>query len=412
MEFLFYFVFSYPLFMAYFWMMGALIFYMRRERGRGRGEPPPLKDYPFVSILVPCHNEAATIAHTMAQLEKNAYPNYEIIAIDDGSTDATSQILHQLARKMDKLRIVTLAKNYGKAMALRSGAMASEAEFLMCIDADALLDRHAIHWMMLHFQHPRVGAVTGNPRVLNKKNLLSRIQVGEFSAIIGMVKRSQRGIGRLFTVSGVNVCFRRRALHNVGYWSPETLTEDIDISWKLQLKYWDIRYEPRSLTWIFVPEDLGGLWRQRLRWARGGAEAALKYANLLKQWDKRRMWPVYVEYLVGALWCYAFVAVVLFWLGTELLPDHWPEALRVNTLVPGWTGVLLAVTCLLQFSVGLFLDSHYEKGILKNLYWAIWYPAIYWMLSCLTTVAAIPQAIFHNGKTRHATWKSPERGKL
>ena len=411
MELLFYFIFFYPLFMAYFWMMGSLIFYLRRERGRG--DPPPLTDYPFVSVLVPCHNEAATIARTMAQLEKNGYPNYEIIAINDGSTDATSEILHRLAKQVSKLRIITLAKNYGKAMALRSGAMASEAEFLMCIDADALLDSHAIHWMMLHFQQgPRVGAVTGNPRVLNKHNLLSRIQVGEFAAIIGMVKRSQRDIGRLFTVSGVNVCYRRRALHDVGYWSPETVTEDIDISWKLQLKYWDIRYEPRSLSWIFVPESLNGLWRQRLRWARGGAEAALKYAYLLKQWDKRRMWPVYVEYLIGALWCYAFVAVVLFWLGTEILPDYWPEALRVNTLVPGWTGVLLAVTCLLQFSVGLFLDSHYEKGIIKNLYWAIWYPAIYWVLSCLTTVAAIPQAIFHNGSTRHATWKSPERGNL
>ncbi len=411
MEFLFHFVFFYPLFMAYFWMMGSLIFYVRRERGRR--DPPPFKDYPFVSILVPCHNEEATIGVTMAQLQKNNYPNFEVIAINDGSTDATDEVLNQLAKKFDKLRIVTLAKNYGKAMALRSGAMASEAEFLMCIDADALLDRHAIHWMMLHFQDgPRVGAVTGNPRVLNKKNLLSRIQVGEFSAIIGMVKRSQRGIGRLFTVSGVNVCFRRRALHDVGYWSPETVTEDIDISWKLQLKYWDIRYEPRSLTWIYVPESINGLWRQRLRWARGGAEAALKYAYLLKQWDKRRMWPVYIEYFIGALWCYAFVAVAIFWLGTEVLSDQWPEALRVNTLIPGWTGVLLAVTCLLQFSVGLFLDSHYEKGILKNLYWAIWYPAIYWVLSCLTTVTAIPQAIFHNGSIRHATWKSPERGKL
>lgn len=411
MEFLYHFIFFYPFFMAYFWMIGSLTFYLRHERGSG--DLSALTNYPFVSILVPCHNEEATIIRTMEQLQKNTYPNFEIVAINDGSTDATGEILNQLAKKHEKLRVITLAKNYGKAMALRSGTMASEAEFLMCIDADALLDKHAIHWMMLHFQDgPRVGAVTGNPRVLNKKNLLSRIQVGEFSAIIGMVKRSQRGIGRLFTVSGVNVCYRRRALHSVGYWSPETVTEDIDISWKLQLQYWDIRYEPRSLTWIFVPETVNALWRQRLRWARGGAEAALKYPYLLRQWTKRRMWWVYFEYILGALWCYAFVAVVLFWLGTHLFPDYWPDVLWVNTLMPGWTGVLLAVTCLLQFSVGLFLDSHYEKGILKNLYWAIWYPAVYWVLSCLTTVVAIPQAIFSNGNTRYATWKSPKRGAL
>ena len=411
MEFLFYFIFFYPLFMAFFWMIGALIFYFRRERGRM--VPPASTDYPFVSVLLPCHNEASTIARTMAQLEQGTYPNFEIIAIDDGSTDATGEILHQLARKIDKLRIITLAKNYGKAMALRSGAMASEAEYLMCIDADALLDKDAIRWMVLHFQQgPRVGAVAGNPRVVNKKTLLSRIQVGEFSAIIGMVKRSQRGIGRIFTVSGSNVCYRRRALHDVGYWSPQTVTEDIDISWKLQLKYWDIRFEPRALSWVCVPETLNGLWRQRLRWARGGCEAALKYSYMLRQWTMRRMWWVYFEYLLGAVWCYAFTATVVFWMGTHLLPGYWPEALRVNSMLPGWTGVLLAVTCLLQFVVGLFLDSHYEKGILKYLYWAIWYPAVYWMLSCLTTVVAIPQAIFHSGGTRHATWSSPKRGVL
>jgi hypothetical protein len=83
--------------------------------------------------------------------------------------------------------------------------------------------------------------------VQNKRRLLARIQIGEFASIIGMVKRSQRDIGRIFTVSGVHVCFRRRALHDAGYWSPETVTEDIDISWRLQLHYWDIRYEPRAL---------------------------------------------------------------------------------------------------------------------------------------------------------------------
>jgi len=251
MEWLFYFVFFYPLFMAYFWMTGALVFFFRREQVDRL--LPISSEAPFVAVLVPCHNEAADIEATVAQLAKNHYPSFEIVTINDGSSDDTGPRLDALAARYVNLRVVHLAHNYGKAMALRAGTMATRAEFLMCIDADTLLDEDALFWMMDHFERgPRVGAVTGNPRVLNRGTLLSRIQIGEFASIVGMVKRSQRDVGRIFTVSGCHVCYRRRALHDVGYWSPETVTEDIDISWKLQLRYWDIRYEPRALAWMRV----------------------------------------------------------------------------------------------------------------------------------------------------------------
>jgi biofilm PGA synthesis N-glycosyltransferase PgaC len=410
MQHIFYFVFFYPLFMAFFWMMGALIFFFRHERHVAT--PPVLTEYPLVSILVPCHNEAGEIACTIEQLARNTWPNFEIIAVNDGSLDATGQVLDDLSARIPRLRVVHLLRNFGKAMALRAGAFSARGEFLMCIDADTRLDESAIHWMMPHFlTGARVGAVTGNPRILNRERLLSRIQIGEFSSIIGMVKRSQRDVGRIFTVSGCHVCYRRRALHDVGYWSPETVTEDIDISWKLQLKYWDIRFEPHALAWIVMPETLNGLWHQRVRWARGGIEAALKYAALIKHWTKRRMWPVYVEYFVGAAWCYAWAATVVCWAFTQLLPsDYWPAALAVPSILPKWTGVILGVLSLLQFSVGLYLDSHYEKGIFRNIFWAIWYPALYWMISSIATIVAIPQALYYHGRVRYATWRSPERG--
>src|SRR3546814_5898602 len=119
-------------------------------------------------------------------------------------------------------------------------------------------------------EQSRVGAVTGNPRIRNRSSLLGQGQVGEFASIIGLIKRTQRVYGRIFTVSGVVAAFRRRALDHVGYWSLDMITEDIDISWKLQRDHWTIFYEPRALCWILMPETLRGLWRQRLRWAQGG----------------------------------------------------------------------------------------------------------------------------------------------
>lgn len=410
MGFMFFFVFFYPLFMAIFWMMGAIIFFIRRERKEQ--ELPRLTAYPRVAILVPCHNEEVVIHDAITQLSQNEYPNFEIIAINDGSTDRTGEILEELAGRIDRLRVVTLTKNQGKAMALKAGAITSSSEFLMCIDADALLDKHALFWMVRHFlEGPRVGAVTGNPRVANRSSLLARIQIGEFSAIVGMIKRTQRKLGRIFTISGVNACFRRAALHSVGYWSPSTVTEDIDISWKLQLGRWDIRYEPHALTWILVPESLHTLWRQRLRWAQGGVEAAIRYAGEMRNWNSRRMWPVYLEYWVGVLWCYAFAFTVVCWAGTNYLPPGtWPGELAVQTLIPGWTGVILAFTCLAQFTVGLVLDSFYERrGLMRYLFWAIWYPAIYWVISAATTVVAVPKGIYKYGKTHYAVWRSPQR---
>jgi biofilm PGA synthesis N-glycosyltransferase PgaC len=410
MELLFNFVFLYPLFMAFFWMIGAIDFFLRRERKELT--PPELTEYPHVAVLVPCRNEAEGIGETIKRIADSRYPDFEIVAINDGSTDETGWVLDSLARRIPRLRIVHLEKNRGKAMALRAGALTTRAEYLMCIDADTRLDEHAIQWMMMHFiSGPRVGAVTGNPRIINHGTLLSRIQVGEFSTIIGMIKRAQRDLGRVFTVSGCHVCFRRRALHDVGYWSPETMTEDIDVSWKLQLRYWDIRYEPRALAWIVMPETLKGLWRQRLRWARGGIEAALKYATLVRDWTKRRMWPVYLEYVVGATWCYAFLFTVVCWIATQALPeDVWPRGLVVYSILPGWTGVILGLVCLMQFAVGLYIDSHYERGIWRYMFWAIWYPAVYWLISAMATIVAIPTALYYRGKIRHATWVSPERG--
>ncbi|MCP9848540.1 glycosyltransferase family 2 protein [Cyanobium sp. Morenito 9A2] len=134
-----------------------------------------------------------------------------------------------------RLRVVHLASNQGKAMALRSGALLARHGLLVCIDGDALLDPDAVAWLVRRrLQDPRLGAVTGNPRIRNRTTLLGRVQVGEFSSIIGLIKRAQASLGGLFTLSGVIAAFRRQALHEVGYWNVDRLTEDIAITWAPQ----------------------------------------------------------------------------------------------------------------------------------------------------------------------------------
>src|SRR6185436_2596023 len=123
-----------------------------------------------------------------------------------------------------------------------------------------------------HFESARVGGVTGNPRVVNRVTYLSQLQVVEFTSIVSLLRRAQRIWGRILTMSGVVGAFRRSALIDVGRYSPEMATEDIDMTWKLQLAHYDVRYEPRAIVWMRVPESLGALCKQRHRWALGLAQ--------------------------------------------------------------------------------------------------------------------------------------------
>ncbi|OQW79838.1 MAG: poly-beta-1,6 N-acetyl-D-glucosamine synthase [Proteobacteria bacterium ST_bin11] len=406
------FVFYYPLLMAYVWMLGGMIYYVRWERKRGNvlSDLPILTEYPSVSILIPCYNEGENVRETIEYLLHQQYPNVEIIAINDGSKDNTLEILHELADQHPQIRVVNLASNQGKAVGLRTAALLANSEILIGIDGDALLAPNATAWIVRHFlDDPHVGAVTGNPRIRNRSTLLGKIQVGEFSAIVGMIKRAQRSYGHVFTISGVIAGFRKTALHDVGYWSPDMVTEDIDISWKLQLAGWGIRFEPNALCWVLMPETLNGLWKQRSRWAQGGVEVLFRYFRALFNWRSRGMWLLYLECCISL--CWAFLVVVML----AVVPLGWfssepQEALE--DLSPHWTSMLLCVTCLIQFAVSLTIDSSYERksgGSAQHYYWMIWYPIVYWLINVGTTINGCFKAL-RKKRGQRAVWVTLDRG--
>lgn len=404
------FAYYYPLFMAYLWMFGGIYYRFHWESAGGHAydDPPEQEAYPPISILVPCHNEGDHLKDTIDFLVGQDYPDFEVIAINDGSTDNTKELLDQFEKEHSHLRVIHLAKNQGKAMALRQGALLSNNEILICIDGDALLDKHASKWLVSHFVNsPRLGAVTGNPRIRNRSTLLGKIQVGEFSSIIGMIKRAQRIYGRIFTVSGVVVAFRKSALHRINFWEVDMITEDIDVSWRLQLDHWDIRYEPNALCWILMPETFRGLWMQRVRWAQGGAEVMLRYFKHMIDWKSRRMWLVVIEYMISVIWSYTVALILITWLAGKFF--ELPPELYIPTIVPGWNGVVLGITCLVQFMVSLIIDSRYEKGLARYYYWMVWYPLAYWILNVMTIVVGVPKALFKKSGKR-AVWDSPDRG--
>ncbi|MDD5052215.1 MAG: poly-beta-1,6-N-acetyl-D-glucosamine synthase [Sulfuricurvum sp.] len=404
-------VFYYPLFMSTLWMVGAIFFYYKNEKPYLKDIIPPLRSgesWPGVSIIVPCYNEGQNVRETIHHALSVNYPEFEVIAVNDGSKDDTLEILVSLANDNPKLKVVNLAENQGKALGLQAGALLAKYEYLIGIDGDALIDPYCVHWMVKHFiRYPEVAAVTGNPRIRNRTSLLGKIQVGEFSSIVGMIKRAQRSFGRLFTVSGVITGFRKSAVHEVGYWSPDMLTEDIDITWKLQRNGWDVRFEPRALVWILMPETLSGLWKQRLRWAMGGAQVMLKNFKVLFSHKQTHLWGLMTELMLSMIWAYSMVLVILIWLISFLLPVHYLMPTE-SPILPDQGSVILIGACLVQFAVSKWLDGHYDEGLGKNYFWMIWYPFAYWFLNLFTAVTALPKVLF--AKKTRARWVSPDRG--
>ncbi|GAO01702.1 poly-beta-1,6-N-acetyl-D-glucosamine synthase [Anaeromyxobacter sp. PSR-1] len=404
------FVFYYPLFMSFLWMTGAALFYWRFERAeRALDLPPPLPHWPPVTVLIPSYNEGENAEETVSHALALDYPDFEVVAINDGSSDDTGAVLERVAARDPRLRVVHLAENQGKAMGLQAGALLARHEILVCIDGDALLDPNAAHWLVRHFvESPDVAAVTGNPRIRNRSTLLGRVQVGEFSSIVGIIKRAQRVFGRIFTVSGVITAFRKSAVHQVGYWSADMLTEDIDITWKLQRAGWDVRFEPRALTWILMPETLRGLWKQRLRWAMGGAQVLLKNIDAALEPAQRSLWPLLLEMVVSVAWSYAMVLVTAAWLIGLVLPAGALPAVG-SPLGLQQSGVILGAACLAQFAFSTWLDSRYDRGLFRNLFWMIWYPFVFWVINCAATVVAYPKVVARRRGSR-ARWVSPDRG--
>jgi len=403
------FVWLYPFIMGWFWITGGLVYWVLREREfRLPGELPEMDKFPRAAVIVPCFNEEDTIADTIGALSQLAYPDYEVIAVNDGSSDKTERLLELLQQQYDFLRVVNLEHNRGKALAMRVGVAATDAEYVICVDGDALLEANALHWLVYSLTlRPDIGGVTGNPRIRNRKTILGRLQVGEFSSIVGLIKRTQSVYGRVFTVSGVVCGFRKRALHEVGYWGVDMLTDDIDITWRLQEGGWRIRYEPNAMCWILMPETLKGLWQQRLRWAQGGAEVITKRIGAGTKGRSLRMLPIVVEYFVSVTWAHVTAGVMLLWL-VSLLPFV-SLPYEMHGPIPSHWGLILAATFFIQSLISMTLEHRYERGLFRYLGWLIWYPTAYWMISGVTSIVGLYRTLIF-GRKKHAVWVSPDRG--
>jgi len=396
----------YPIFSAVVWVTTSVIYFFRKERIEEEKEaalyalPEPA---PMVSVLIPTYCEEKAIEATLDAAVRIDYPRYEIVVVDDGSTDGTvARVMPYVER--GEVRLVRKTANEGKAMALNDALPCLNGEIVLALDADAVVEPGILRALVPHFSSARVAAVTGNPRVSNRRSLLSKIQLIEFTSIVGLLRRAQRVWGRIQTVSGVVVAFRKNALLDVGLFDPSMATEDIDMSWRLQKRFWDIRYEPKALVWMQVPETLRLLWRQRRRWAVGLGQVLRRHGGILFHYRNLRFWPIVYEAILSILWSACFVILTTLWIasysiGIEPIGAH---------PIPNFWGMIIATTCITQLTVGVVLDRYYDRSIRPYAAVSVLYPAIYWALMSTITFFYTPMGFFRR-RPKFTLWKT-ERG--
>lgn len=314
---------------------------------RRNAQPPKFREeanLPLVTLVVPAFNEGLVIQPAVRSLLVLDYPNYEIIVIDDGSTDDTYEKAMVVARESRDVpvRVVT-KRNGGKAQALNTGMSLARGEFILNMDGDTKLSGNTLRVCIRHFENPRIGAVAGNVKVLNRENIWSRIQALEYVEGLAMARKAQSFMRTVNIIPGPLGMFRKSVLQQVGGYDHDTFAEDCDLTLKLLMRGWHIAYEPNAIAWVETPTRLLDLLKQRYRWTRGILQATSKHSHAL--WQPRKagvncfiLWYMLFE---GIMWPFSTLLGNLFFIyigiqyGLATLLFFWWLQLTVLDVIAG-----------------------------------------------------------------------------
>lgn len=397
---------AYPLGSGLLSVFGALRFRAHPDSRRwfqvGPEQVAEAKDrFPVVSVIVPAHDEERVIETALAGLLALRWPELDVIVVDDCSHDRTREIVRPYAER-GVVRLLHKSVNEGKSMAINDALPACRGELVLLMDADGAPGPGVLEAMVPHFlAGPGIAAVTGNPRVLNTRTFLARLQAVEFSSTVGVQRRGDAIWGRLMTFSGLCTVFSRDVVAELGGFAPEMATEDIEMTWRMQLAGREVLYEPSALFGMQVPETLPLLWRQRIRWVRGLAQVLRRYGPRALRPANWRTWPALAIAALSVIWAHALVIAFLVWTLSEPFgapPPHLAPFLALFAAATVVGGVAQAL-------IGMRLDRHSDPPIARQLPWVAWYPLCYWLLCVVMVVrGTIPGLV---RKPKLSVWEIP-----
>jgi 1,2-diacylglycerol 3-beta-glucosyltransferase len=269
---------------------------MRLILARPTAFAKPLEDddlFPTVSLMVAAKNEEAVIGRLVKMLCELNYPRdrYEVWVIDDNSTDQTPEVLDHLTTQYPQLKVFNRPENSsgGKSGALNQVFPLTSGEFLVVFDADAQVEPDFLRRVIPVFERGDIGAIQVRKAIIQAepkfqspeaKNFWIQGQMAEM-ALDAFIQQQRAAIGGLGELRGNGQLVRREALLDCGGWNEETITDDLDLTFRLHLSGWDIEVVTEPAVYEEGVTNAIALWHQRNRWAEGGYQRYLDYWRLI-----------------------------------------------------------------------------------------------------------------------------------
>jgi cellulose synthase/poly-beta-1,6-N-acetylglucosamine synthase-like glycosyltransferase len=239
---------------------------------------------PTVSILVPARNEEKVIDRILQRMTELTYPKdkMQIIVIDDASKDKTGEIAEQYSRTYGYIKVIHRdAKDggKGKTSALNAGFKHATGEIIFCFDADYYPQRDILEKLTKEFADPKVGMVQGRINVLNEpQNMVTRLVALERIGGYCVDQQARDSLGLITQFGGTVGGIRRSLLESLGGWDETILAEDTDLTFRVYLSGYKVRYVNDAESYEEAVESWRAYWKQRYRWAKGHMQCAFKHS--------------------------------------------------------------------------------------------------------------------------------------
>lgn len=329
-----------------------------------------LESYPFVSILVPAHNEGKVIGKTVESLLLLDYPKdkMELIVINDNSSDDSKDILQNIKIRYPKYNFTiintdNITGGKGKSNALNIGYQVAKGEFIAIYDADNTPEKTALRYLIQTIvRDDSLGAVIGKFRTRNKyKNILTKFINIETLSFQWIAQAGRRQLLGLCTIPGTNFVLRRTTIESLGGWDTKAIAEDTEISFRIYKMGQKITYVPQSVTWEQEPETINVWIKQRTRWVKGNIYVLVKYiTNIFKGKQNRVLFDILYFFSVYFLFLTSVViSDIIFVLSIFNLVEI---NIPFNFLVI-W--ILSYILFILQVSITLSMEK--GEGDLQNI---------------------------------------------
>lgn len=340
---------------------------------------------PFVTVMIPAHDEESVITNTVENILKMNYPNFEVIVIDDRSSDNTASVIKDLEAKHEQVRALIREKDAfpGKSAVLNDAFKIAHGEAILVFDADATVEPDFLNKLVPHLEPADVGAVQARKIIRNKDvNFLTRCQNNEYT-FDAYLQVSRDAIKGAVELRGNGELIKRKALEDIDGWNNYTITDDLDMSTRLHIKGWDVRFCPDACVYEEGIVYVLPLFRQRRRWLEGTIRRYLEYFAAAMKSKKMSLrarldMAVYITQFIMPLW---FMMEVVFRI-VKLLTDKIDPYSLHNVL---WSSLIVSAVvglgffCAIRYSLRKYDSvprmSAFRQALETTVYFLIiWFP--------------------------------------